>query len=368
MPVRIKVHKRTLAPHEVGRPGFYRNAPIQEVANIRPPIFITPGRASSVMRLPLTLAAVLVAALCAGCIGAPGKTMTAGEGLSDASSAAEAWADGEGLELLGIFAVEPFKHYRFEEDGEEGEFVTHLDGNPGDGNAPGWVYGFYTGERCIGIVLAAGLGVLAEGYTTCDEDADPMPDWSVDSDEVAEILAGHDEWSDLGEDGSYAWELSNDDGTPVWSVEGWGEDEEAVYASVDAESGEVISIVHEVGDEVASIFEAETAAAVETEGGSDEDSDSTQAMAMGDELVAEVDLDAMGRIDVQVSASLVVNSFTLTVEGPYGPVAEDDLGGLANGVSQQGRSFEDLPAGHYTITLTSGGSAVLATLFAHAEW
>lgn len=324
------------------------------------------------MRLPLTLVAVLLAALVAGCLGGPGQTMTAREGLDDARSAAEAWADGEDLDLIGLVAVEPFKHIQYEsDDGDyEAEYVTHLDGNPGDGRAPGWAYGFYTGERCVSIVLAAGIGVLAEGWETCDEDVDSMPDWSVDSDEVAEILQGHDEWPDLGDDGTYFWGLFNEDGDALWAVGGSGEDGETVFASVDADSGEVLEIVHEVEGDIEAIFdaEAETTTPIEDFGGSDSDSDNAPLMAYGDELVAEVDLDGMGRIDVDVSANAVVNSLTLTVEGPYGEVEEDDLGGIIGGVSQQGRTFEDLPAGHYTITLSSGGSAVLVSLVVNAEW
>jgi hypothetical protein len=326
------------------------------------------------MRLPLILAAVLVAALSAGCLGAGGQTMTAREGLEDAKSAAEAWADGEDLELLGVVAIEPFKHIRYEsDDGDyEAEYVTHLDGNPGDGRAPGWAYGFYTGERCVSIVLAAGLGVLAEGYETCDEDMDPMPDWSVDSDEVAQILADEEDWPDLGEDGTYFWALYGDEGDALWVVGGSGEDGETAFASVDADSGEVLEIVHEAEGDIDAIFDAEAEAQaqaeVEPRGGSDQDSDSREAMTIGDELVVEVDLGGMGRIDADVSANLIVNGMTLTVEGPYGEVAEDEIGGTLVGISQQGRSYSDLPAGHYTVTLTAGGSAVLPTLDAYAEW
>jgi hypothetical protein len=322
------------------------------------------------MRLPLLLAASLAAALFAGCLGGGGQTMSAREGLEDAHSAAEAWADGEDLELLGVVAIEPFKHIRYEDqDGEyEAEFVTHLDSNPGDGRAPGWAYSFYTGERCVSIVLAAGLGVLAEGYETCDGDVDALPDWSVDSDEVAEILEGHDEWPDLGEDGTYFWGLFNEDGTALWAVGGEGEDGETAYAAVDASSGEVIEIVHEVEGDIEAIFEAEAEVEATETGGSDMDGESMPYLGPGDEMVAELDLDGMGRIDVQVGANAIVSTMTLTVEGPYGQVAEDEIGGVATGVSQQGRTYDDLPAGHYTILLTASGAAVLPELTAYAEW
>ncbi|MEA3136663.1 MAG: hypothetical protein QOC71_944 [Thermoplasmata archaeon] len=325
------------------------------------------------MRLPLMLAAALAASLFAGCLGAGGQTMTAREGLGDARSAAEAWADGGDLELLGVVAIEPFKHIRYEsDDGDyKAEYVTHLDSNPGDGKAPGWAYGFYTGERCVSIVLAAGLGVLAEGYETCDGDVETLPEWSYDSDQVAEILADHDEWPDLGEDGTYFWGLFNDEGKALWAVGGEGEDGETVFASVDASSGEVLEIAHETAANIEEIFQAESQAEKPVDmGGSDQDSDSAPYLAVTDELVVEVDLGAMGRIDAEVGATTIVNYLTLTVEGPYGQVAEERIGGLVNGVSlgTQSRSYADLPAGHYTLTLSSGGASTLVSLSAYSEW
>jgi hypothetical protein len=291
--------------------------------------------------------------------------------LADARSAAEAWADGEDFDLIGAVAVEPFKRISYEEDGETvAEYVTHLDGNPGDGRAPGWAYGFYTGERCISIVLAAGLGVLAEGFEACDGDIDAMPDWSVDSDEAAERLGDHEDWPDLGEDGTYFWALDNDDGIALWMVGASGEDGETAFAALDASSGEVLEVVHGFeGDYEGLIAEEEAGAGnLSPGGGSDSDADSSVAMALGDELVAEVDLGAMGRIDIQVSANAIVNSLDLVIEGPYGVVDEHSFGGTFTGMSQQGRSFTDLPPGHYTLTLTSGGSALLASLTVEATW
>lgn len=323
------------------------------------------------MRLPLTLTAALLAAFVAGCIGGPGETMTAREGLDDARSAASAWADGQDLELLGVVAIEPFKHIRYEsDDGEyEAEYVTHLDGNPGDGRAPGWAYGFYTGERCVSVVLAAGIGVLAEGYETCDGDLDALPEWSVDSDEVAEILGGEDEWPDLGEDGTYFWGLFGEDGVALWAVAGTGDDGETVYASVDASSGEVLAIAHEAEGDLEEIFEAEAQAEASGTSGSDEDSESQLYMAMGDEMVAEVDLGGMGALQIGYNANANALPMQFVIEGPFGIVEEGEIGGnLELGNPQETRGFDGLPAGHYTVTLTAQGAAVMTTLFVYGEW
>jgi hypothetical protein len=322
------------------------------------------------LRLPPTLVAVLAASLFAGCLGAGGETMTARDGLADARSAAEAWADGEDLELIGAVAVEPFKRISYEEDGEtQAEYVTHLDGNPGDGRAPGWAYGFYTGERCISIVLAAGLGVLAEGFERCDGDVETMPDWSVDSDEAAEILGGEEDWPDLGEDGTYFWGLSNDDGTALWMVGASGEDGETVFATLDASSGEVLEIVHDAGGDYEGLLGGSgESTPIDPDSGMDEDSDSATALAAGDQLVAEVELGEMGYLRLEVNANAVVLPLEVTIEGPYGVVDEVELGGVAVGLMTQGRGYEGLPAGHYTVTVESQGTAVLANLYVYGEW
>lgn len=351
------------------------------------------------MRLSLTLLAALLAALSAGCIGAPGKTMTAREGLDDARSAAEGWAEGRDLGLLGIVAVEPFKHIQSTDEatGEvDAEFVTHLDGNPGDGKAPGWVYGFFDGERCIVVMLAAGLGVLAEGYETCsepfdgleedagedagarssrgeDDDPEVVGDWAFDSNEVAQILGAEEQWPDLGEDGTYLWGLFPDEGKTVWVVGGIGEDGETVEAVVDATTGEVVEIEHVPADAMDGFLSDDVPAG--SDGGpgasvsrTDQDSDSSPALVAGGMLLAEVDLEDVGRIDLHVSANAIVGGFVLAIDGPDGRVAEDDLGGVATGYSMLGRTYEDLPAGHYTVTLTAQGTALLADLRVDASW
>ncbi|MHB1261800.1 MAG: hypothetical protein ACYC2H_08805 [Thermoplasmatota archaeon] len=323
------------------------------------------------MRLSLTLTAALLAAFVAGCLGGPGETMTAREGLDDARSAANDWADGQDLELLGVVAIEPFKHIRYEsDDGEyEAEYVTHLDGNPGDGRAPGWAYGFYTGERCVSVVLAAGIGVLAEGYETCDGDLDALPEWSVDSDEVAEILGGEEEWPDLGDDGTYFWGLHGEDGMALWVVAGTGEDGETVFASVDASSGEVLAIAHEAEGDIEAIFEAEAQAEAAGQGGSAMATDNQLYMIVGDELVAEVDLGGMSAMQIGFNANLMALPMQFVVEGPYGVVEEGEIGGnLAVGNPQETHNLDDLPEGHYTVTLTAQGAAALATLSVYAEW
>jgi hypothetical protein len=317
---------------------------------------------------PLAVLAAVLLALLAGCAGAPGKTMTAKDGLGDAEEAAKDWAKGEKLHLLGVVAVEPFQRINWtDEDGEgSGEFVTHLDGNPGDGKAPGWAYGFVAGDRCIGIVLAAGLGVLAEGYDTCHGD-DTVGDWSVDSDKAASILRGRDDWPDLGADGTYVWSLEADDGKALWTVVGSGQDEESVMAVVDARSGEVLAVQQGEGDDVG-FFPAPSPEPSRPGSGTDEDQDSATTLAAGEAIVAEVDLGGVGALVVDLSARATVQGMTLRVEGPSGVVDEASVGGAVGNEYQEQRAYGDLAPGHYSVTLAADGVTLFPSVLATGYW
>lgn len=359
------------------------------------------------MRLSLTLTVALVAALSAGCIGAPGKTMTARDGLEDARSAAEEWAEGRDLDLLGIMAVEPFKHVQStDENGEvDAEFVTHLDGDPGDGNAPGWVYGFFDGERCIVVLLAAGLGVLAEGYETCvevfdvevgdevgdgaeggedgsagdDRGPDVVGDWSFDSNEVAEILADREEWPDLGDDGTYFWGLFPEDGKTLWVVGGTGEDGESVQAVVDASTGEVIEVQHSPagGFGFFGIDEPVEAGApgADEEGGYTlvEDEAHATVVAPGRLAAAEVQLEGRGGyLVVDASVMMGVNGVGMVravLSGPDGEIQSEAMPNL-NGGSVHFEVY-DLPPGRYSLTVHSnnvGAAAVQVDAYLSGAW
>lgn len=323
------------------------------------------------MRLlrPLPVLAALLFAAVAGCVGAPGKTMTARDGLGDAEDAAKGWAKGEDLHLLGLVAVEPFQRVNYTSgDGEDSaEFVTHLDGNPGDGKAPGWAYGFLAGDRCISIILAAGLGVLAEGYETCDGD-DTVGDWSVDSGEAASILGRRDDWPDLGPDGTYFWELGPDDGKALWTVAGTGQDGESVHAVVDARSGEVLAVEQGSGEDFGVLAEPRPAPSAPGGSGSDEDQDSATTLVAGESIAAGVDLGGVGGLVLELSARTTVQGMTLLVEGPAGVIDETPVGGMVGNDYQEHREYGDLPPGHYTVTLSADGVTAFPSVVATAFW
>lgn len=316
------------------------------------------------MRLPLLVTAALAvsaAAIGAGCLGAPGKTMTAREGLGDAEDTAREWAEGADLELVGIAAVEPFKRVNgTSPDGAESfEARVHLDGDPGDGRAPGWAYGFLAGGRCIGVVLAAGLGVLAEGYSTCDGDGATVGDWSVDSDEAAAILADEEEWPDLGEDALVFWELSAGDQGPEWQVEAETPGSVA-SASVDARTGEVLRL--EVGSSEPFF---EPVGPTPPSGASEGEmvwAQTSEPVVAGTaaEVVVELEGDG-GFLVAEASVGLSVNAVgtvRIVVSGPGGELHSESLPNLGGGIVRA--EFAALPPGLYTLRAEPGPGAAAA--------
>ena len=343
------------------------------------------------MRLSLTLVAVLLASLVAGCIGAPGKTMTARDGLGDATDAAKAWGEGQDLQLIGIVAIEPFKriNHTSPDGSESGEFITHLDGNPGDGRAPGWVYGFLAGDRCVGVVLAAGLGVLAEGYETCaelgdlatDDSSDQVfvGDWSVDSDEAASRLHDHEEWPETGDDWTFFWALmpGDEDVGALWFVEGSGQDGLEVEAMVDAQSGEVLEI--NVENQDYGLF-GPVEVGPEGAPGQDGQNGFTSVHAEAQPMVVagvpesiEVELEGNGgyliaQASVQASAN-IVGMMRVVLSGPDGVIEDEGLSNL--GSSSATFEYGDLPPGTYTLSLEPnnvGAFAVQGRLTLDGGW
>jgi hypothetical protein len=314
---------------------------------------IGPHEAKS-MRLSLALVAAFLVAAVAGCIGAPGQTMTMRDGLGDAREAAEAW--GDGLRFAFAAAVEPFKHIEDRDrDGTlRGEYVTHLDGNPGDGRAPGWIYGFLADDgRCVSIVLAAGLGVLAEGWEECDADeVAPLPANVLDSDEVAALLKADGRWITPDKSTVMTWTLaSEDEGEAYWLV--WGSNQTAAMAAVvDAVHGNVSFID---ADADGTIFES----------GSETAFASAPLLTPVSPLSVSLDLEGDGgalHVSAAVSTS-VVGLAMLRVIAPNGDVL------LAESVPGSA-DFElaGLPPGRYEARLEHSNVAMMPSLTLTSFW
>lgn len=293
-----------------------------------------------------------------GCLAGIG-TMSAESGLATALSHADDLVEGDDTPvLMGIASIEPLSHYYDEED--DLEINTYADSVQGDGKLPGWAYGFCVGDDAVFIVLAAGLGVLADvrdGGECEQDDIDEwvLDEWSVDSDEVADILADHPDWPEAREDSltffvlnqwpsNYAEEDGFEPG-PYWEVEtetmdGWA------YAAVNAQTGEVVFIESDTYPVEPDMNFVEVAEPVEEPcvEESVQDSDSGTITAL-EGLEATIELPEDGSLEVKM------NRYTLSTDAHYvleGPDGELKSGSVANA---HGLSIAGVLHGTYTLTV-----------------
>jgi hypothetical protein len=311
------------------------------------------------MRLRASVAALFVLAAVAGCLAAPGQTMTMRDGLSDARAAAEDWWDN--LQFAFAGAIEPFKRIE-DRDGDgtlRGEYVTHLDGNPGDGRAPGWIYGFLADDgRCVLVVLAAGLGVLAEGWEECDaDDVAPLPANVLDSDDVAALLADFEGWPVPDKSTLATWELlAEPEGDAYWLVMSSNETT-AAAAAVDAVTGNITLL--EPG-----FF----GPAAPGEAGTSYDSayawGSGPAVTVATPFTMDLEVGPGATLGVTASiSSSVMGPATLVVEAPSGEVVFEDP--FVGSTSTELQLDE---AGTYQVRIEHGNVALSPSLSLFAIW
>lgn len=284
------------------------------------------GAGGSGMRLTL-LAVVIISAGLAGCADRE-EAISARDGLGPAREAAR--AHGDDPVLVGIMSIEPFKHMAE----EDFEVWIHLDKNPGDGKAPGWMYLFVSGDRTIGIAYAAGMGVIAEGYEAGDwADAAPaLADWPIDSTEVARLLARHEGWPAASDDTSVFWELRQEDEGPVWSVE-WENATTTVHALVDARTGNVSRV-----EAMAHEATASTCAASGSRGG-----DVRPLL----EQAATIEVLDGGGLTYSYAWDMTLGSAEMTLTGPDGELDSETLSGTGKATA----SLHDLSGGTHTLAI-----------------
>lgn len=285
------------------------------------------------MRVLIVAAFVLLAAL-AGCADRT-DAISAKEGLGPARDAAR--AHGDDPVLVGIMSVEPLKHMA----GDDYEVWVHLDKNPGDGRAPGWLYTFSSGDRMIGVIYAAGLGVIAEGYEVVDDHEEwdmgwtglPITDWLIDSTEAARILKGVEGWPAASDDTTVFWALHQEEAGPVWSVE-WENATTSMEAAVDARTGNVTQL------ESHSMDAMHACAMAISPGGS-------VTPLRGQSM--RIDVMEGGHLGYGLNWSMTLGEATMTIDGPEGRVASDTL---ANSGQTRG-SLGDLAGGTYTLSVAA---------------
>lgn len=313
------------------------------------------------MRLLLAFTVALATLSVSGCFAGSGEPISLRDGLGDARDAAAAW--GSNPAFAGAFAIEPFKRIQdTDEDGTvRGEFITHLDSKPGDGRAPGWVYLFITEDgRCVGIALASGLGVLAEGWEECeDDDLTPIPAGFLDSVAVAGILSDLEGWPTADEATTMTWALEADEEEAYWLVTSSNMTRFAV-AAVDALTGEATLLDDEWEDDV---FFAEEGMA------SDEMQSrwvygSAQAVTVATPL--EVELEVGDEATLTLTAAIgtsVVGQATLLVVAPDGSTVYDE-----EFAGDTQATIELIEGGTYTLRITHGNAALSPVIDALATW
>ncbi len=314
------------------------------------------------MRFLLAAMVALATVSVSGCFAGSGEPISLRDGLGDARDAAAAW--GSNPAFAGAFAIEPFKRIQdTDDDGTvRGEFITHLDSKPGDGRAPGWVYLFITEDgRCVGIALASGLGVLAEGWEECeDDDLIEVPDGFLDSVAVAGILSDLEGWPTADESTTMMWGLEADEEEGAYWLVTSSNMTLFATAAVDALTGEATLLDEESMDDV--LFAEEGMAADEMQTSWVYGSAQTVTVA----TPLEVDLEVGDEATVAIAATIgtsVVGQATLLVVAPDGSTVYDE-----DFVGDTDATIDLVEAGVYTLRITHGNAALSPTIEATATW
>ncbi len=325
-------------------------------------MWLEPNLGSMSVRLLAALSLLIVPL--SGCLAGIG-TMSAETGLATALAHADDLVEGDDVPvLMGIASIEPLSHYYDEE--EDFEVNAYADSVQGDGKVPGWAYGFCVGDDAVFIILAAGLGVLADvrdGGECDQEDIDEwaLGEWSIDSDEAADILNDHPDWPEPRKDSLSFWVLNQwpsnyaeEEGfepAPHWEVEVETIDGFA-YAAVNAQTGEVVFIESDTYPVEPEMEFTEVAEPIEPtcEAQSVDETDSG-FITVVEGLSIDIDLPARGAIELIVEAATLTGGSTYKLEGPDGTIAEGSAGSYTMKV------LDDLPDGQYTLTVETASVA-----------
>lgn len=193
------------------------------------------------------LGALLLCAalLTAGCIGTV-EAGTAKEHRSTADERAERFA-GPDAELISVAGFETNVtdegYYADERDDPEDAAKGPSDDTIGDGEAPAWVYTYQTSNMTYRVTVADNGTVIAnETEDDVDEDAVPIGEWEVTSEEAADIVADNNDGWTTSEDGFgfYALARENETSDPIWTLGQFLPDDGFVVARVNASTGEYL--------------------------------------------------------------------------------------------------------------------------------
>lgn len=199
----------------------------------------------------VALAALVAAPALAGCLGS--AQASAMEQKDPADDRAQEW--DEEAQLSGIVGLEGNSsswssasgHYS---GGSEADYwaPNREDDSPGDGEVAVWVYTYVSpnkpGEQFTVVVQDGEV----EETGVDDSDDEALPEFSVDSDEAAEIARENNQGIAEGQESDnygFVYNLDvNETGVPVWFVGGGGGDDDGGgggIAVIDARNGDVIA-------------------------------------------------------------------------------------------------------------------------------
>ncbi len=312
------------------------------------------------MRSTAIALAVLVAT--AGCLSSA-RTDPADSMLDDARGAAADELDDP--QLIRVWGIEPPIDAR--EDGDR--LTVSLDGTPGDGQAPGWAYRF-EGEQHAAVVLTASRGgVIASFFDRDVGDAlagTPIGDWSVSSEDAAAALAGNASWPTMDENTTVAWELApggdpSPDGHPVWRAyaerglpDPFGSD--SIVGVVDATTGEVL----DVGPSEDSFGEPGSPG----QGGCQREEASGQVTPVeGVSVSARLEHTGSVRVEAESTGAGPLN---VTLAKENGTVWAETF--EVQGSASLDQREDELPAGEYTATASTGQGAHQVDLEITTRW
>lgn len=192
------------------------------------------------------LATLVAAPALAGCLGS--AQATAMDQRDPADDRAQQW--DEDAQLAKIVGLEG-NTSSGSGDGYDGSAAywepAREDDSVGDGRIAVWVYVYVSpnepGKTFVVVVHDGEIEQTEEE----DEDEQALPEFSVDSDEAAEIAAENNEGIATAKDSEnygFVYHLeTNDDGIPTWFVAGGGGDDDGGgggFVVIDARNGEVL--------------------------------------------------------------------------------------------------------------------------------
>lgn len=190
-------------------------------------------------RLGALLVCLAMATAC--CIGTA-QGSTAMENRDTADEQADRFA-GPGAELVSVAGFEVNTSAASNDRSNPYSAAqSYPDDSFGDGEAMAWVYSYRMDNTTYRVTVAHNGTVLANTTDDdVDEDQHPIEDWSVDSEEAADIVEeNNDTWSTEGHGfGIYFLSKENATGDPIWNL-GQLTENGFLFARVNASTGEYL--------------------------------------------------------------------------------------------------------------------------------